>query len=152
MRSQLLASLALTSFGVIAAQPAAKDDSRWDGPRLKQCLTDLGYEPKELSADKKWEVKVTTEKFNIPVSTELSTSGNYIWLTAFLGAAPTDETAGKLLRRNFKIQPSQFYVTDKGNLLIGLACENRAMSNAIMRKALDKLCGDVASSSEDWSK
>lgn len=153
VRKFLLASLAITSFGVVMATPApiTADDDRWETPRLKQCLEELGYEPTEIN-EKKWEIKLAKGNYNIPVATELSASGNYIWLTARLADSPSDEKAGRLLRRNAKIQPSQFYVSDKGSLLIGLTCDNRAMTNAVFRKALDKLTDDIVASAEDWGK
>ena len=153
MQTQWLACLTLTLFGLVLAKPAplSHDDDRWDTPRLKQCLVELGYEPKTLS-DKKFEVALTKGDHNIPVGTEVSGSGNYVWLTARLAETPSDEKAGKLLRRNFKIQPAQFYVTDKGHLMIGMTCDNRGLTNAILRKALDKLTSDVAATADEWGK
>lgn len=151
MRTHLVVIFVLAAFCVCLPASTVQESDRWDPPRLKSALTELGYEPKELNATK-WEVKVTKGGFDVPVGAELSTSGNYIWLTARLGDKPTDERAGRLLRRNYKIQPTQFYVTEKGSLHIGLTCENRAMTNAILRKALEKITTDVADSAEDWNK
>ncbi|MBS1724254.1 MAG: hypothetical protein JSS66_15025 [Armatimonadetes bacterium] len=138
-----------TCFVVRPAQSAA--DDHWEPDRLKQALTEMGYEPKELS-DKKWEVKVTKNNYDVPIAAEISASGNYIWLTVYLGDKPADEKAGRLLKRNFKIQPSQFYVTEKGNLMMAIPSENRGMTNAVLKKAVEKVSDDVVSSVEDWSK
>ncbi len=153
MRIQLLATLALVSCGALLAGPAplAHEDGRWDAPQLKKSLGELGYEPKELT-ETKWEVKLTKAQLNVPVGSEVSPSGNYIWLTARLGEAPSDEKAGRLLRRNAKIQPTQFYITEKGALMVGICCENRAMTNAILRKALEKITDDVVATAEEWGK
>jgi len=143
-------SLAL-GLGVYSAVAAGQvqSEGKLTPETLKKSLADLGYETKDLN-DKKFEIKITKSGFDVPIAAEISPSTNYIWLTVFLGTDVTDAKAGKLIRRNFKVQPSQFYVTEKGSLMMAIPVENRSMSNAVLRRALDKLSDDVVSTNEDW--
>jgi len=123
--------------------------------QLKDMLTQMGYPVKDLNAEagkEKYEVDLTTPNLNVPVALEISASGNFVWLTVFLGK-PKDETSSvnaALLKQNFKIQPCQFYITDKGNLMMGLAVENRGLTTVIMRRHMEKLAADVSSTNSLW--
>ena len=124
-------------------------------PQLKEKLIQLGNEVKEIvsTVDKeKYEVKYTTATFDVPVAYELSPSKNFIWLTVFLGPARADTSLmnAELLKQNFVIQPCQFYVTSKGNLMMGLAIENRGLTNAIIKRHSDKIVADVSSTASYW--
>lgn len=121
----------------------------WTGADLKKALSELGYEAKALS-EKKWEVTLTKSGFDVPIGAEFSESKSYVWLTAYLGKDPTEAKALGLLKQNSKTQPSHFYVTDKGWLMMGLPVENRGLTNAVLRKNLDKIATDVAESAEYW--
>jgi len=88
------------------------------------------------------------------VAFELSASKNFVWLTVFLGTPRADTSVmnAELLKQNFSIQPCQFYITSKGNLMMGLAIENRGLTNAIIKRHSDKLVADVASTASFWQK
>ncbi|TAH39762.1 MAG: hypothetical protein EYC70_02950 [Planctomycetota bacterium] len=113
----------------------------------------LGHETSGLS-DSKFEITVDKDDMQIPIAIEISGSTRYIWLTADFGDVPEGgfaaEKANELLRRNFKLQPAHFYVTDKDSFMIALPVENRAVEPSILRRALDKLAGDVASTQDLW--
>jgi hypothetical protein len=97
-------------------------------------------------------VSITTSGFNVPISYEISASKNFIWLIANLGK-PKDETStvnAGLLKQNGKIQPCQFYITEKGNLMMGLAVENRGLTPAIMRRHTEKITSDVSNTASFW--
>ncbi|MBS1714299.1 MAG: hypothetical protein JST30_08165 [Armatimonadetes bacterium] len=141
-------ALGIGVYSVVAAGQV-QSEGKLTSDTLKKSLSDLGYETKDLN-EKKVEIKITKNGFDVPIAAEISPSTNYIWLTVFLGTDVTDAKAGKLIRRNFKVQPSQFYVTEKGSLMMAIPVENRSMSNAVLRRALDKLSDDVVSTNEDW--
>ena len=61
------------------------------------------------------------------------------------------DRAEKAIRQNQKIQPTFFYVTDKDNLMLGIAMENRALDAAVMKRHIEKMTSDVGSSSAVWS-
>ncbi len=124
-------------------------------PQLKEKLMQLGNEVKEIvsTVDKeKYEVKYVTPSLNVPVAYEFSPSKNFIWLTVNLGPARADTslTHAALLKQNFVIQPCQFYITSKGNLMLGLAIENRGLTNAIIKRHTDKVLADVESTAPYW--
>ena len=125
--------------------------------QLRSKLEELGYTVKDLNVkpgEEKHEVSIKTSSFNVPVAYEISPSTNYIWLTASLGPAKTEmaETNLALLKQNSKIQPCQFYITEKGNLMSGLAVENRGVTNAILRRHTEKIANDVTNTSSVWEK
>lgn len=124
-------------------------------PQLKEKLIQLGNEVKEIVSEpgkEKYEVKYTTSTLNVPVAYELSPSKNFVWLTVFLGAPRADTSVmnAELLKQNFAIQPCQFYITAKGKLMMGLAVENRGLTNAILKRHSDKIIADVNSTASYW--
>lgn len=140
------------------AQESAAPAGVWDAARLKQAIADIGYEPKALNTtqDKeKYEFKVERGGLTVPVGSELSGSKNYLWLSVYLKDAPKDfaahgEKLGNLLKANSKVQPAQFYITEKGALMIAVAMENRAMTNAILRRNVERLVNDVVEQKAAW--
>lgn len=123
--------------------------------QLKQILVNMGLSPKSINdpgAADKFEIANTFGGLNIPVATEVSPSGNYIWFTVNLGKAPADSAtrAMQLLRQNASIQPCQFYVTAKGALMIGMAMENRGITSAVLRRTLDMVLNRVVDSKNYW--
>lgn len=139
------------------ANPQSVD--RLDAAGLKTMVMGFGYEIKELSGEvdkEKWEIQTKTEALNIPVACELSASKNYIWLTVSFGDAPKADSPGsaakyeKLLKATFASQPSHFYITTKGFLMLGIAIENRAVTPADLRRSLDKIVADVGKTQDAW--
>jgi len=123
---------------------------------LKKLVDGLGYESKVLSAEagsEKWQFKVTQGGLDIPVAYEVTSSRNYVWFTVHLGTI-TDETlkvkAPALLRKNLDVQPSQFYVTEKNNLMLAIPLENRALNPGWVRRSIEKLVADVVGTASVW--
>ncbi|MEQ1934967.1 MAG: hypothetical protein ABL962_14000 [Fimbriimonadaceae bacterium] len=56
----------------------------------------------------------------------------------------------EMLKRNFKIQPCFFYITEKGNMMMGLPVENRQVSSAVMRRTVDLIVGSVVDTQKVW--
>jgi hypothetical protein len=50
------------------------------------------------------------------------------------------------------VQPSQFYITSKGKLMIGLPIDNRGVTNAALRRCIDKVAGDVVNQKSVWQQ
>lgn len=154
---------AVCALGLLAIPYGKAQDSsaasKLDAAGLKAMITNLGYTLKDLNTEpgkEKFEFAVEKEGFNIPIAAEISPSKNFVWLTCFLGKYtdlkdPKDR-AEKALRQNQKMQPTFFYVTDKDNLMIGTALENRALDASIMKRFVDKLGADVSSSSAVWGQ
>lgn len=149
----LFALLLLTSLGLAGFTNYQSDQvSRKD---LRTMLTQLGYDVKDLIVEEgkeKYSVTVTEGGLDIPIGYEISPNNAYIWLTVNLGAAPTTGTPKTLalLKRNAKTQPSFFYITDSGRLMMALAIENRNVNNAVLRLRTESLSKNVVSSEADW--
>lgn len=126
-----------------------------DSKKLKEILIGMGYTVSDIittPGKEKFEIKTTTPSFNIPIAYEISPSGNFIWLTVSLGKPKTDSLtqAYNLLKQNGAVQPCQFYLTSKGNLMLGLALENRGITPAIIKRNTDKVTQDVSNTSTYW--
>ena len=125
-------------------------------PRLKEILVQLGYTVKDITTTpgkEKYEADISTTDFNVPIGFEISASTNYIWLTVFLGKAPADTSSdfyNNLLKQNFKIQPTFFYITDTGNLMLGLPVDNRGVNNTVMKRYIDFISGKVSETKSYW--
>jgi len=149
----------LTAFCVFlfSASGKAQNCDQLTAAQLRDMLVQLGYTVKDNNTtpgSEKYEVNNTTATLNVPVAYELSASKNFIWLTVNLGkpSADTSVMNAALLKQNFKIQPCQFYITGKGNLMMGMAVENRGVTNAILRRHTDKIIADVSSTTAFWQK
>ncbi|MFN8219365.1 MAG: hypothetical protein U0S12_04445 [Fimbriimonadales bacterium] len=146
--------LAAASVGVVALHSLQAGPIT--APDLKALIEGMGYTTKALNEEKgkeKYEFTIKTEKFNVPIAAEVTPSTNYIWFTAFLGADKDDAVMHTaLLKQNFKVQPTVFYVTDKGNLMAGVPVDNRGVTAAVIKRVTDKLAEDVSKTAEIWSK
>lgn len=148
-----LASALLLSNGQIQTVSELRPED------LKSTLTSMGFEPREIPDNGGWEVKTTREGYEIPIAVAVSRNGRKLWMTVFLGEFPaklkTDSTKMmELLRKNFEIQPSHFFITTDGKgadlFKIGLGVDNRGLNPSIIRRELDKISDDVMSSKPIW--
>ena len=151
----------LTAIAVAASMlsflPFQTEDKALSGPEVKTMIQNLGFEAKDLNTEtgkEKVEFMLQKAGFDVWLACEVSGSKRFVWLTAFLGETSKIDNfaarAPKILEQNFKIQPSQFYVTDKGNLYMAIAIDNRNVTPAVLRWRIDKLVDDVTSTSELW--
>ena len=60
------------------------------------------------------------------------------------------DKADALLKQNAVIQPCLFYITAKGNLMMGLPVENRAVTAAVLKRCTDFVSKRVADTKNDW--
>jgi hypothetical protein len=144
-----LAAFAGLTYGVAEA---GAQSGQFDAAQLKSAIEGLGYETKALNTEagkEKYEFKLTRGGLDVPIAAEISPSKNFIWLTVFLGEPKADK-ALELLKQNGKIQPTNFYVTDKGSLMLGFAIDNRSMTAAILRQRIDKLTDDTVKTRSYW--
>lgn len=159
----LVSVIAICGLAAVACYPsiagAQADDQKLDAAKLKTMISNLGYEPKDLNTEagkEKYEVPVTKGGFNIPIGAEISPSKNYIWLTISTGLKEEDEAfktkAGNLLKNNGRIQPSFFYVTSKGFVMLAYPMENHHVTPAWLKKCIEKVSDDLVSTKDDWSK
>lgn len=124
-------------------------------PQLKEKLQQMGFEVKTINdkaGEEKYSVDHQGSGFNVPVAYEISPSANFIWLTVNLGPADTTnaDKSLALLKETAIIQPSFFYITAKGNLMMAVAIENRGVTEAILRRHINKLVADVSKTSTIW--
>ena len=125
--------------------------------QLKEKLEQMGFTVKtinEKAGEEKYEVTHQGAGFNVPLGYEISASTNFIWITAYLGKADTTNStkAVNILKQNSSIQPSFFYITQKGNIMMAVAVENRGVTPAILRRHIDKLVADVSKTSDLWQQ
>ena len=156
----LLVSILFLNFGVTGnaqdntSTPAPADCGPINQTKLKEILVQLGYTPKDIISTpgkEKYEIKLNRGGLDVPMGLEISPSTNYIWLTVFLGKAPSDSSKYfKLLKHNSKIQPALFYVTDSGNLMMGLPVDNRGINNALLKRYTEFIAGKIADTKDAW--
>ncbi|MBX3110739.1 MAG: hypothetical protein KF857_01915 [Fimbriimonadaceae bacterium] len=120
---------------------------------LKTMVQGLGYETKDINKEpgkEKFEFVTKSANFNVPIGVEISPSKNYVWLTVFLGANSPTKKHEALLKENANIQPSFFYITSSGNLMMAEAMDNRGITAPIMKRCVEKLIKDVDRTSTSW--
>jgi hypothetical protein len=152
MGASLVGAVAVTGVGGIQAA-----DRELNGPDLKAMVRNLGHEVKDLNTEpgkEKVEFKMASGGYDVWIAAEVSASKRFIWLSAFLGEAAKipglDSRAANMLRENFKIQPCHFYITEKGNLMMAIALDNRNMTPTVLKYRIEKLAADVATTAELW--
>ena len=128
-----------------------------DRKQLRDMLVQMGYEVSDIVKDagkEKYSVTFVRDSLNIPIGYEISPSNSYIWLTVNLGEAPPEASTKNyaLLKQNAKIQPSFFYVTDSGRMMLALAVENRGVTPAILRARSESVGENVGKTKEIWQK
>lgn len=137
-----------------ASLPAAADPV--DFPRLMEQLEGLGYTPKLLSKEgdnPKSEITATSGSWTVHLSFEVSPSKRFIWVSAFLGDAGhiTGDKALGILKREASIQPTGFWITGAGGLMIGMYVDNRDVTPDHLKFVIDKLVRDVEATSGLWA-
>ncbi len=125
--------------------------------KLKELLTQLGYPVRDADTARgkeKFEIKTTKDGIDVPIVLQISSSGMYMWLTVSLGNALSDESIlnASLLKHNSKIQPCQFYVTDSGKLMMGLAVDNRGINNLHLRRYIEFITARVTETKSYWMR
>lgn len=149
----VLGRAALAAMAIaFAPMTAAADPLTYAGVRTM--VEGMGYTPADVSTTpgaEKFEVVIVTDGFNVPVGFEVSKSGRYIWCTAFLGKSTlTGERALALMKRGGSVQPTSFWLTDKDELKIGIAIDNREVTPAHLKFVMEKLAGDVGKTADIW--
>lgn len=159
MRNQLyrFASLFLISFVIIASVNGQQSCDQITRMQLREKLVQLGYDVKDLVKDagkEKFSVTLTKEGLDIPIAVEISGNAKYIWLTVNLGNPPSQLEAmnNTLLKKNADIQPSFFYVTEAGKLMMGLPLNNLGITNAFLRDRMESIAGNVVSTRSLWQR
>ncbi len=154
----LAVAVAISLLSPVNAQDSSTPGQH-DAASLKKSLEELGYEIKNIVTEPgKEKYAVTLEKggLTLPIGVEISPSRGYLWLTLNLGAAPADSAPAsrfaELLKANAQIQPSLFYITKSGRLMIGHPTENRAVTNAQLRRNIEKIADDVVIKKAIWEQ
>ena len=147
--------ISFTNFAQSSPTPASGSDcGPIDQARLKELLVQLGHTVKDIvttPGKEKYEIKVNKGGLDVPMGLEISPSTNYIWLTVFLGKATSDSSKYfQYIKQNSKIQPALFYVTDSGNLMMGLPVDNRGLTNALLKRYTEFIAGKVADTKDSW--
>lgn len=156
MRTIRAAAAGLALVVSAAALPSAALAAPLTYSQLMNMATNMGYTPNTISQGTdtpKFEIQTKSGTFNVPLGLEVSPSGRFVWVSANLGQKTlTGEQALSILRRGTSVQPTQFWYTDKGNLMIGMAIDNRDVTPAYLRFVLDKVGADVASTQDIWNR
>ncbi len=143
-------------FAVFVAAPLPAAAEGVDFPKLMEMLEGLGYPPKQISKEgesPKSEITATSGSWNVHLSFEVSPSTRFIWVSAFLGDAGhiTGERALDILKRQAGIQPTSFWISRSGGLMIGMYVDNRDVTPVHLKYVIDKLVGDVERTSSLWA-
>lgn len=126
-----------------------------DRTQLRNMLVQMGYTVSDLSKEpgkEKFAVNITSGGLNIPVAAEISNNSKFIWLTVFLTNADSLNVSKNyaLLKENANTQPTHFYITKSGKLMLGVPIENKGVTNAYLREKLESLADNVVSKKAIW--
>jgi hypothetical protein len=132
--------------------PLASAEPPLEFAQLKTMISGMGYTAKDLPGDTpKFYIDFATATFNIPTGFEISKSGRYIWVTANLGVSKLNgDLALQALHKIGGIQPTSFWLTEKNNLMIGFAIDNRDVTPAHLKFVLEKFSADIDNTASLW--
>ncbi len=154
----LVGLVTATSLLPLAWSPQ-EPDRDMTAAQLKEMVVNLGYEVTDINKEagkEKVSTKINKGALDIPVGIEMSPSKRFIWLTVNLGdfdALPQGpDRAVRMLKANTKMQPSQFYISDSGKIMMALAVDNRALTPSALRFRIEKVTQDVVDTKETWQK
>ncbi|HVL39251.1 MAG TPA: hypothetical protein VM328_07655 [Fimbriimonadaceae bacterium] len=154
---KLVLFAALFSLFLIIAGFARQQNAQLERKQLRSMLEQLGYELKDIvttPGEEKVSFVLVRDELDIPIGAEISGNNAYIWYTVNLGEAQPDSSNkhALLLKENAKVQPSHFYISSRGLLMMGLAIENRNVTNAMLRQRAESIAANVAKTREIWEK
>lgn len=157
MKKIILLLVSTQLFNALLFTAHAQDCTTINAAQLKSMLVNMGYKVKDISikaGSEKYQVKHTYSELAIYIIYELSASTNFVWLTALLNndSLSYQSRTKAILKQNNNIQPAQFYITDAGALKLGLAAENRGITAAILRRHIDLVCNNIATTKAYWIK
>jgi len=158
-----LSTLVLAALVAVVTVPGfaggGQEAKQMTALEVKSLIQGLGFTTKDLETEvgkEKIEFMIEKGGYNVFIGAEVSPSKRFIWLTTLLGAVSEypnfKDKAVELLAANGRVQPSFFYTTTKGNLMIAMAVDNRNVDPATMRQRIDKLATDVSESARLWKK
>lgn len=152
MSRALIAALALLAVAPLASGGGQVTVARHDLTSLRSALETMGYEAKALAEST--ETKINRGGLDIYLVTEVSKSGDYVWISTNLGKESGDDASihTALLKLNAEFQPAHFYIGKTGNLRFGMPIENRNLANASLRKAIERVVDNLVASKDVWLK
>lgn len=155
IRSAFIGFSAALLVVIISAFSQQQDCPKIDRKGLRNLLVTAGYTIKDLNTtegQEKYELTIRKDGLDIPIAIEITPSTNYIWFTVNLGPAPGDGDLqhAQLLKQNGMIQPSQFYISSSGKLMIGLPVENKSVTIASLIRNMDTITGKVTETKSYW--
>ncbi|MFO0969923.1 MAG: type III secretion system chaperone [Gemmataceae bacterium] len=126
---------------------------------LSTMLRELGYEPtvrKNTSGSGSvYHLKVPRGTWTFEVDVSLSNNKRKVWLSCWFNDMARDPTASEfsaLMEANFKHGPAHFTYTPKTRTLnLGMALDNRALSNDILRLELDTFMDVIRDTQSLWN-
>jgi len=140
------------------SQPAAVSNERMDYAKLKEVLETMGYpvkEQKNTDGTPLYVLDFDEGGFHFIIDVNLSTDGSVIWLNAPLGNLPAAKrpagTLEKLLKENMKRDPDHFDMYSDGYLDMARYVENRDVTPAVLRQAINEMCNDMRQTEALWN-
>lgn len=102
------------------------------------------------SGSKVYQINLVSGGLNVPIALEVSASGKFVWLSAIVGSGNiAPDRAALALKRISKIGPTIIW-DDAVKLRFGLPVENRALTQTIVKDAMERLANDIANNRDIW--
>ena len=157
----MTAGLALPGTSTIPtgdAKPPALASGTLNIDSLRQMLVNMGFEP-EKSGDKNFLLTITRDSYTLRVHVAMSPNDKFVWLETRFGvfpeAAKMTAILDKLMEANDANPPAYFSLThgekpEDRILFLQRPLDNRELTPAIMREALDKFMALIVKTAPVW--
>jgi uncharacterized protein (TIGR03067 family) len=153
-------ALALTAVASETPQPDPKKDDRGvlTPERLGEMLTDLAYEPKDISLNnKKDSYEIVTEQGNwkLFLSVSISTDRQVLWLDARFAPLANPDAAPaaawlKLLELSNENDPIHFTIDNSKRVHISMPLDNFGITPVEMRKQIERFDAVMRKTEPYW--
>lgn len=152
-------------IGFFSSAPMNSAFAGWQQPgaidtkQLRSYIEEMGLRPtvvRSTPGDEMFEYVVTRGSVSVYVDAEVSSSKNYVWLSSVLGKCSNATLANSaklqaFLRNNFKYQPCNLALSDRNQLEICVAIDNRSLSSTWFRNVANKLADAAFATRSDWA-
>ena len=168
MKKCLLVLMTMLAFGIARAEEPKKADSpkpdtktdtgALTPEKLGAMLRDLGYEPKDVSVDKKKDIyEITTESngWKVYITVSLSSDRTLLWLDVNFNPIANTEASPtaawlKLLELSHENDPIHFTLDDKNRIHVAMPQDNHGITPVALRKTIENFDAVVRQTAPYW--
>lgn len=144
----LVAATATVAFALTSLQADPVDTMQ-----IKKMVEEMGYKTEMLAqtrGQEKFQFPVKKSGYEVPVAVSMDNEKTVATFSVLLGPAPAADKHTDLLKVVDRIQPSYFYISREGDIMLAISVDNRGIDSRVVKHVIDKLSTDVVDTAKLW--